>query len=364
MKQAYSLNINEVKDFLLNVATIRPVFIWGAPGIGKSSVVEQFSRELGYECVTLLGSQLAPEDLIGIPQIVEKSANQKVSKFIPPAMLVRDEPFVLFLDELNLASQEVRKAFYSLILDKRVGDLVLPEGTIVIGAGNRASDSALVSQMNSALISRMVHITMKVSSSVWLDWARKNNLNEVVLDFISQNPTFLSTEIPPADEACFSTPRTWHTVADILNSYINSEKKLPDGNLLKVILQGNLSENHRTVFEGFVKLQREKYKIYDILEGKANWPTEVDKRDILLYLVQSLRQILQKELPKSANDITGKKSEWVHKVRKCINQLGTVNKELCTQLIVKDENGESLPNWFVTELSKDNNMLDSLVEVN
>ena len=106
MKQIVSLDINEVKDFLLAVATERPVFIWGPPGIGKSSVVEQFSEELGFECVPLLGSQLASEDLIGIPQIQDN-----VSRFVPPSLIVRDKDYCLFIDELNVASAEVQKAF-------------------------------------------------------------------------------------------------------------------------------------------------------------------------------------------------------------------------------------------------------------
>jgi predicted AAA+ superfamily ATPase len=70
MNLGVKLTQNKLKEFLLNVATVRPVFIWGAPGIGKSSLVEQFAEELGMECVSLLGSQLAPEDVIGVPQII------------------------------------------------------------------------------------------------------------------------------------------------------------------------------------------------------------------------------------------------------------------------------------------------------
>jgi len=58
-------------DILLNVAVIRPVFIWGQPGIGKSALVQEFAARVGLPCVSLLGSQLAPEDLIGVPQIID-----------------------------------------------------------------------------------------------------------------------------------------------------------------------------------------------------------------------------------------------------------------------------------------------------
>src|SRR5918997_5352604 len=102
MQAAKPLKPSELSDFLLNVALVRPVFIWGPPGIGKSSLVQQFAVELGLPCVSLLGSQLAPEDIIGVPQILDG-----VSRFCPPASIARQEPYCLFLDELNACSHEV-----------------------------------------------------------------------------------------------------------------------------------------------------------------------------------------------------------------------------------------------------------------
>ncbi|MBQ5676778.1 MAG: AAA family ATPase [Lachnospiraceae bacterium] len=117
MNLPISVTQSDLLEILLNVATIRPVFIWGAPGIGKSALVEKFANQVGLPCVSLLGSQLAPEDIIGIPQIQDD-----VSTFLPPKMIARQEPYVLFLDELNACSQEVQKAFYSLIHERRIGE--------------------------------------------------------------------------------------------------------------------------------------------------------------------------------------------------------------------------------------------------
>ena len=155
MNLPVSVNQEELLNLLLNIAPIRPVFIWGAPGIGKSALVEKFADSVGLPCVSLLGSQLAPEDIIGIPQVKDG-----VSEFLPPKMIARKEPYVLFLDELNACSQEVQKAFYSLIYEKRVGEYHLPEGSIIIGAGNRAQDGAIVKTMSSALVNRMFHVQM------------------------------------------------------------------------------------------------------------------------------------------------------------------------------------------------------------
>ena len=78
---------DDLLEILINIAPVRPVFIWGAPGIGKSALVEQLAQEMGIPCVSLLGSQLAPEDIIGIPQI-----RGETSEFLPPKMIARKEP--------------------------------------------------------------------------------------------------------------------------------------------------------------------------------------------------------------------------------------------------------------------------------
>lgn len=90
MNLAVAVNHKQLLDVLLNVGLIRPVFIWGAPGIGKFAIVQEFADNLGLECISLLGSQLTPEDIIGVPQI-----RDGFSQFCPPRTIARPEPYVL-----------------------------------------------------------------------------------------------------------------------------------------------------------------------------------------------------------------------------------------------------------------------------
>src|SRR5919198_721641 len=186
MNLTATLTPKQLAEFLLTVAPFRPVFIWGPPGIGKSSLVQQFAAEVGLPCVSLLGSQLAPEDLIGVPQIIDGA-----SRFCPPRLIARHEPYCLFLDELNACSHEVQKAFYSLIHERRIGEYTLPEGSIVVGAGNRAQDSAIVKPMSSALLNRMVHVQLKASHREWLEWASGRGGHPLVIDYIQTRPAHL-----------------------------------------------------------------------------------------------------------------------------------------------------------------------------
>jgi MoxR-like ATPase len=231
----------DLVSFLLGVAGKRPVFIWGPPGIGKSSLVEEYAAKMGLECISLLGSQLSPEDVMGVPQIVDGRI-----QFCPPRLIAREKPYCLFLDELNACSDDVQKAFYSLIHDRRVGEYKLPEGSIVIAAGNRKQDSSIVKGVSSALINRMVNILMDVSTEDWLHWAERNQLHPLVIQYLRQNPKHLSV-LPSLEEKPFSTPRSWHMLSDSLYSFGTDFNH----KMLEILLYGCLSSEHAGHFQEF-----------------------------------------------------------------------------------------------------------------
>jgi MoxR-like ATPase len=341
MDSAISVTPNVLVDVLLNVATVRPVFIWGAPGIGKSSLVQAFAHDLGLECVSLLGSQLAPEDLIGVPQIVDGT-----SRFCPPRMIARKEPYCLFLDELNACSHDVQKAFYSLIHERRIGDYELPAGSIVIGAGNRAQDSAIVKPMSSALLNRMVHVHLKASHRQWLEWAAQNGIHPLILDYIGTRPDHLWSQ-PPKNEEPFSTPRAWHILSDALHSYGDNITL----DTLDVLAYGCLTPHHAGQFKAFVKQVRSTYRLAAIVKGDSGWPHAPQDRDILYFLAQSFRAQLIKELPPQKAE-TGLQKEFAHRAKAVLKDLASINLEIA-QLVVVVQDGEGLPSWFMTEIVRD-----------
>lgn len=349
MNAAVTLTQKQLSDFLLNVALVRPVFIWGAPGIGKSLLVQQFAEQLGLPCVSLLGSQLAPEDLIGVPQITDG-----VSRFCPPAAIARKEPYCLFLDELNACSHEVQKAFYSLIHEQRVGEYQLPEGSIVIGAGNRAQDSAIVKPMSSALLNRMVHVHLRVSHRDWLDWAYANGIHPLVIDYIQTRPDHLWSQ-PPKHEEPFSSPRSWHMLSDGLNAYgdgITDER-------LEILTFGCLTPHHAGQFKAFIKQVRSRYRLAAIMKGEVGWPSEPDDRDVLYFLAQSFRAQLVKELPPNSDGLSPAQRELANSAKSLVRDLAGISLEMAQMVVSEQDDGNALPGCFVLELIRD---LPRLVE--
>ena len=345
MNLPLSVTQEELSEVLLNVAPVRPVYIWGAPGIGKSALVEQFAESVGLPCVSLLGSQLAPEDIIGIPQIKDGT-----SEFLPPKMIARKEPYVLFLDELNACSQEVQKAFYSLIYEKRVGEYHLPEGSIIIGAGNRMQDGAIVKTMSSALLNRMFHVQMKVDSSQWLAWAYQNGIHTWVTDYITQRPFHLFSE-PPKTEEPYSTPRSWHMLSDILKEYRAGEKPVDEG-VVRMLAYGCVSASHAGMFVAYTKQLGNKHLLNDIIKGTEKFPSKPQERDVLYFLAQSFRAKLIHELPENKQKMNQEAQYLSHRAKALIKELSVINYEIA-QMAVSAEDGVTLPDWFMVEIVRD-----------
>lgn len=351
MSQAvHELTPNGLSRFLLTFAPVRPIFIWGSPGIGKSTLVEKFSNAVGMECVTLLGSQLAAEDLIGIPQI-----DGKVSRFFPPSMIVRDQPFCLFIDELNLASDEVRKSFYSLILEKRVGEYHLPKGSIIIGAGNRAQDSALVKQLPSALINRMIHVHLAVSHRDWMDWAKSAYIHDWVLQYLTARPYHLSVKMVPVREEPFTTPRAWEFISDGLFSLFGKKEDVDpaDEDLLDALLFGCLTKEHALAFKAFIKQLRFRFSLPAILSKKEKWPQDAKNRDLLYFLVQSLRDKLIKELPEKNEGLRRESQELLMQAKDALKELSRIDNELAQMVLGETQDGNKLPAWFMIEIARE-----------
>ena len=107
-----------------------PLHIWGACGVGKSQIVAQVAADLKWQFLDVRAVQLDPVDLRGLPRI---SADQ--AEWVPPKFLPTSGNGILFLDELTSAPQMTQAGCYQLVLDRKLGEYTLPEGWVVIAAG-------------------------------------------------------------------------------------------------------------------------------------------------------------------------------------------------------------------------------------
>jgi AAA domain (dynein-related subfamily) len=280
-----TVTLRQAKSLLRAMAHKQSLLLLSPPGTGKSDSVAQAAIEAGLPCRSLLGTQIAPEDVSGIPRIVGER-----SVFCPPRVLLPEnpEPFCLFLDELPACAPDVQKAFYSLLLERRLGEHALPPGTWVVAAGNRAQDRALVRALSSALVNRVIILNIRVDVKEWLAWGQANGVRGEILAFITFQPEALMRPVP-AQPVPFSTPRAWASLSQALD--LADASGLCDRSIRRALAFGRVTAEDAAIFCAMAEERIEgMLPPRDYVESPDLLPVEDAARWFILCRIRSLAQ--------------------------------------------------------------------------
>jgi hypothetical protein len=292
---APTVTLSQAKSLIRSLAHEQSLLLLSAPGVGKSDIVKQAAAEAGLPCRSLLGTQIAPEDVSGIPRIVGQR-----SVFCPPRMLLPEsnEPFCLFLDELPACPPDIQKAFYSLLLERRVGEHRLPPGTWVVAAGNRTDDRALVRTMSSALVNRVFLVNVRVDFKQWLMWAKENGVRSEILAFVTYLPGVLMKPVPKLPVP-FSTPRAWTSLSRSLD--LAERKGVLTNESRRALAFGTVSSEDAAIFCAMA--EESLAEILPLEEYFAD-PSKLPEGDTARwFIISRLRKVIEaNELPPTPPD--------------------------------------------------------------
>ena len=253
------------KSLLKAFQVKRPLFLWGPPGIGKSELVENITRDLGGYMIDLRLGQMEPTDIRGIPFYNKDSGKMD---WAPPVELPDDElasqypVVVLFLDELNSAAPSVQSAAYQLILNRRIGKYRLPDNVVMVAAGNRESDKGVTYRMPTPLANRFIHQEMKVDFASWQEWAVLNKIHKDVVGYLSFAKQDLYDFDAKSASRAFATPRSWSFVSELLDDEC-------DNDTLTNLIAGTVGEGLAVKFMAHRKVASKMPNPVDILKGKV-----------------------------------------------------------------------------------------------
>lgn len=256
------MNATELKEVLRGLISSKiPTFLWGHPGVGKSSLVSQIAKENNMEFIDLRLSLLDPTDLRGIPFFDkdEKSAIWAKPEFLPKSD--SNKKGILFLDEINSAPPTIQAAAYQLILDRKIGEYNLPKNFAIIAAGNYESDRGVTYRMPTPLANRFVHLNFDVDFESWKEWAIQNNIDEKIVAYLSYKSENLFSFNPKQTQKAFATPRSWQFVDSILKSNIAASS-------LEGVISGAIGKESAVEFLNYTLVMNELPNIEDILNGK------------------------------------------------------------------------------------------------
>jgi len=185
-----------------------PVMLWGPPGVGKSQIIAGIAARHGVPLIDIRLSQMEPTDLRGIPFRKGENVEWSVPAMLPDAER-HGQRGVLFLDEINAAPPTVSAAAYQLILDRKLGEYVIPGGWAIFAAGNRQGDRGVTYAMPAPLANRFTHFDVEPYLDDWIAWALKHGIDERILGFLRFRPDQLFSYDAAHNPMAFPSPRSW-----------------------------------------------------------------------------------------------------------------------------------------------------------
>lgn len=205
-----------------------PVLIRGRHGIGKSQVAYQIAEQQGLPVVERRASQMTEGDLLGLPDTAIASyegGDRKVTTWNAPDWFATacEKPVLLFLDEVDRATTEVRQGLFELTDSRKLNGWNLHPGTIIIAAVNGGEHGAQyqVGEMDPAELDRWTVYDVEPSVEDWLTWAN-GRINKVVWDFINQNRTHIEHSGNFEPNKVYPSRRSWqrlNSTADMLSLF-------------------------------------------------------------------------------------------------------------------------------------------------
>jgi len=256
-----SVSLNEFAHLVSTVGKSVTVIGQGEVGIGKSSTLKKIvemnpEHEPAYIDCTLL-------DLgdFALPYTVEAAGVGKVTKFAPNARfkLQSDKPVIVMLDEIGKAIKSVKNVLLTLMLEHRIGDVYLPEGSIVFGTTNLASDG-VGDSLEAHARNRVCFVTVrKPDDEQWIDWALNNNIAPEIIAWVKQFPQALASYADEgqrdnpyifnptrAGQTAFVTPRSLEKASDIAK-----QRAILGDNLTITALSGTIGESAARDMQAF-----------------------------------------------------------------------------------------------------------------
>ena len=155
----------------------------------------------------------------GLPRIAEDQ-----TEWVPPKFLPTSGNGILFLDELTSAPQMTQAGCYQLVLDRKLGEYVLPDGWVVIAAGNPASERGVHFAMPRPLRNRFVHLDLEPDLDDWCRWAVKAQVRPEIIAFLRFKPELLHTADVTSDANAWPTPRSWEMASQVLCGIARRQK--------------------------------------------------------------------------------------------------------------------------------------------
>ena len=272
---------DEFGNYVIPIEKQRPVFLMGPPGIGKTAIMEQIASELDVGLVSYSMTHHTRQSALGLPFIVTKSyggTDYEVSEYTMSEIIASvydmiettgHKEGILFLDEINCVSETLAPAMLQFLQYKIFGRHKVPNGWIVVTAGNPPEYNNSVREFDIVTWDRLKRVDVEADYDVWREYAIQNGIHASISTYLDiKKGDFYQIETT-VDGKSFVTARGWSDLSDMIRLYEKNEIPVNQALIEQYLQNKKIAKSFAVYYDLFNKYKSD-YQVDTILSGKAS----------------------------------------------------------------------------------------------
>lgn len=275
------LKKDEDGEYRVPVVRQRPVFLLGAPGIGKTAIMEQIAEELGIAILSYSMTHHTRQSALGLPFIAHKEydgmeydvSEYTMSEIIASIYEVMKnsdiKEGILFLDEINCVSETLAPSMLQFLQYKVFGRHAVPEGWVIVTAGNPPEYNKSVREFDVVTLDRLKILEVDADYSVWKEYAKQRELHTAIVNFLDINKEYFYGIETTVNGKNYITARGWEDLSKILTLYEEENIKVEESLIGQYIRNDRVVKEFAAYYDLYIKYQNF-YRVQDILNGIIN----------------------------------------------------------------------------------------------
>ena len=269
---------DECGKYMIPAIHQRPILLMGPPGIGKTQIMEQVARECGIGLVAYTITHHTRQSAVGLPFIQKKQYGGKeysvteytmseiIASVYDKMEVTGHKEGILFIDEINCVSETLAPTMLQFLQCKTFGNQKVPEGWIIVAAGNPPEYNKSVREFDVVTLDRIKKIDVEENFDVWKEYAYQVGVHPAVISYLdARRENFYRMETT-VDGRMFATARGWEDLSRLIQVYERLGKKVDREVVHQYIQHWKIAKDFANYLELYRKYKKD-YGLEKIIEG-------------------------------------------------------------------------------------------------